>query len=463
LSRQSLENDAGLNELPTTLILPVENQTRELDAKLLLACVAAERGYPVIIGSRALIHHGMASYPRGVYLAKSMRTLSEKMFSIIRLLGHEIVAWDEEALVRSPDDSYYARRLSPKTMKAVSALFAWGPDDARVFRDYPGYSGAPIHITGNPRIDVMREDVRGYFDSFVTELNERYGNFILINTNFGWANHYLPKMMDINANATPGDQHLSVVIALRRALYEHFRGMVPMLSAAFPERTILVRPHPIESHEPWQAIASQRSNVIVTAEGNVVPWLMACDALVHNGCTTAVEAAVLGTPAVAYQPVKSDQHDDDLPNGLSHSVPDDDSLCVTLRQILAGSKGALDSAESRRLVDLHIGARDGELAADRMVSVLDDMGFRARRPPSPGARRHLEGWARTKLRTASKKLKARRKGHRNSIEYHDHRFPEIPIEDMRSRVERFARQLGRFKGIRVTPISRHVFRVKRAK
>ena len=245
-----------MNEPISTLILPVENQTRELDAKLLLACAAAERGFPVIIGSRALIHYGMASYPRGVYLAKSMRTPSEKMFAITRMLGHEIVAWDEEALVRAPDKTYYALRLSPKTMKVVSALLAWGPDDARVFRDYPGYAGAPIHVTGNPRIDVMRSEVRGYFDEHVARLRERYGDFVLINTNFGWVNHYLPKMMEINANATPNDEHIPGVIVHRRAMYAHFREMVPMLASAFPERTILVRPHPIESHVPWQEIAS---------------------------------------------------------------------------------------------------------------------------------------------------------------------------------------------------------------
>ena len=33
------------------LILPVENQVRELDAKLLLACVAAEHGFASDLGS----------------------------------------------------------------------------------------------------------------------------------------------------------------------------------------------------------------------------------------------------------------------------------------------------------------------------------------------------------------------------------------------------------------------------
>jgi hypothetical protein len=34
-----------------------------MDAKILLSCVAAERGFPVIIGSRAFVHYQIASFP----------------------------------------------------------------------------------------------------------------------------------------------------------------------------------------------------------------------------------------------------------------------------------------------------------------------------------------------------------------------------------------------------------------
>ena len=146
----------------STLIIPVETQVREMDAKILLSCVAAERGFPVIIGSRAYVHYQVASFPRGVYLAKSLRTLSIRMFKILRQLGHEVVAWDEEGLLRWPDAEYYRQRLSPITMAQTSHLFAWGTDSARVFRDYPGYHGTPIHVTGNPRIDLMRPELREY-------------------------------------------------------------------------------------------------------------------------------------------------------------------------------------------------------------------------------------------------------------------------------------------------------------
>ena len=42
------------------LILPCETQVRELDAKLLLASVAAERGYAPIVGSRITLSETFA-------------------------------------------------------------------------------------------------------------------------------------------------------------------------------------------------------------------------------------------------------------------------------------------------------------------------------------------------------------------------------------------------------------------
>ena len=53
------------------LLIPVENQVRELDAKLLLACVAAERGLTSILGPKREVEFRIASLPRGIFLSKS--------------------------------------------------------------------------------------------------------------------------------------------------------------------------------------------------------------------------------------------------------------------------------------------------------------------------------------------------------------------------------------------------------
>jgi surface carbohydrate biosynthesis protein len=441
----------------STLIIPVENQLRELDAKLLLSCVAAERGFPVVLGSRAFIHFAVASLPRGVYLAKSMRALSNRMFDIIRKVGHEIVAWDEEALVRAPDAQYWERRLSAGTVQKVSAIIAWGPDDARVFREYPGYTGAPIYITGNPRVDMMRREVRSFYNEEVERIRERFGRFVLINTNFGWNNHFIPNFAQINNAGKPMGGFMTSLVAHRTAIFEHFQKMVPALSEALPGFTILVRPHPTESHVPWNEIAGGLGNVKVVHEGNVIPWLMACEALVHNSCTTAVEAFVLGTPAVAYQPVRMKTFDDELPNSLSHRAFSIEELGRTLGSILAGEQRIDDQPNRRQLIERHIAALEGPLAAERMVDVLEQSGYASRPPPRPSPSRYLEGWVHTKARNCVKAINMRRSKHRNSIEYHAHRFPDIAVEELREKVERLGKQLGRFEKVRVRQISQHIF------
>jgi len=121
----------------STLIVPVENQVRELEPKILLACVAARRGFDCLIGSRLEVDFHIASFPRGIYLSKSMTERSVKMFRIMEMLGHRIAAWDEEALVHPPAETYFTRRLSPRALRSVSHLFAWGEENADLWRSYP--------------------------------------------------------------------------------------------------------------------------------------------------------------------------------------------------------------------------------------------------------------------------------------------------------------------------------------
>jgi len=453
-----------------TLIVPVEAQVRELDAKLLLACAAAERGFSVVLGSRAFVHFGVADLPRGVYLAKSMRKLSDKMFSILRELGHEIAAFDEEALVRFANPVYHARRLSAKAMADVSVLMAWGDDDADALRAFPGYTGVPIHVTGNPRMDLLREELLPVFKPEADELRRRFGDFVLVNTNFGAVNAFVPSlnvMQPVGDELKPGANALGFsaefaagLYAHKRTIFEAFERLVPALCDALPAHTIVVRPHPSEDHAPWQRAVAGRANGAVVHENTVIPWLMAAQALVHNGCTTAVEAAVVGTPAVAYQPVRSERFDFHLPNALSVCAQDDAGVVGLVRQAVNGALPVQGAEERQRVLAHHVAALEGALAADRMVDVLVGAGFAAAPPPRPPLARLARGWLRTKRRTAKKRRNMRLADHRNAAEYHRHRFPGVDVPSLEARIARFGSQLGRFQQIRVTPLSEHLFRIE---
>jgi surface carbohydrate biosynthesis protein len=446
------------------LILPVESQVRELDAKLLLAAVAAERGFRVVFGSRAYVHHAMASFPRGVYLAKSMRRASDRMFGIITGLGHEIVAWDEEGLVRFPDQYYYERRLSARALEQVKLLLAWGPDDARAFASFEGYPGCPIHTTGNPRVDLLRPDVRGFFDREAAAIRARFGRFVLINTNFSGLNHFHDGLSELSHSLAPeasnGDSFMAGRAEFRNRVLGHFERLIPELRRALPGVRLVVRPHPSESHDLWRAIAADLDEVEVLNEGNVHPWLMACSALIHNGCTTAVEAAILGRPAIAYQPVRDPVYDMQLPNSVSHQARDIKDVEKTLRSILGGELGARDDPQVREVLAAHVTALDGRLAADRMVDVLEAAGC-AEPPPSLNPLRSLAARVHLAGRTGVKRINRYRRGHRNNFEFHQHRFPGVEAPELREKIARFGALLGRFEDVRVEASGEHLFTIER--
>jgi len=437
---------------------------RELDAKLLLSCAAAERGFPVIIGSRAFIHFNVDAIPRGVYLAKSMRKLSIRMFDILRKLGHEIVAWDEEGLLREQDADYYRWRLSPATMRQISHVIAWGPDDARVLDAYPVYNGAPIHITGNPRIDLMRSELRGYYQPEVDDIRERFGNFVLVNTNFSKVNHFYndlsPLKKAIEAKDSQNVNPFDVGWGHHKlALFGYFQKMLPPLCKSLSDHTVVVRPHPAENHEPWLMVAQDCPNLRIANDGSIVPWLMATKAVIANSCTTQVEAAVLDTPSISYMPVASEQFDHKLPNVLSHQVNSVDGLCDTARSVVSGKLGTLDYRVRRKLLDPHIASLEGPLAADRMVDVLEQGGYRDQKPPATQIGKYAHGWIHNRLRTVVKHTNMRRPGHRNNLAYHAHRWPDISVEEIRNRIARLGRLLNRFDRLCVEPYSQHIFKI----
>ncbi len=455
-----------MNLKPSTIILPVENQVRELDAKILLAAVAAERGFPVIMGSRAFLHFYVDRIPRGIYMAKSMRKLSIKMFSILKQLGYEIVAWDEEGLVRWPDEEYWRWRLSPVTMSMVSHLLAWGEDDARWLREYPGYSGVPIHITGNSRIDLLRKELRKFYQHKASDLKKRFGRFILINTNFSKVNHFFQHLSELKkaVRAAGAENHETFDVGkgrLKERLFTEFKKMLPLLANTLPHHNIIVRPHPAENHEPWIEVAQKHNNIKVINEDTVTPWLMATELLIANGCTTMVEAAVLDTPCIAYQPVVDPRYDDDLPNAVSHRAFSKKELCDISEQVMNGTLGPLPLKDRRSILDRHIAALDGTLASERIVDVLVDAGYLGKKPEAGSPTSLCKGWLRNRVRTMRKKINMHRPGHRNNIRYHDHRFPGTTEEEISSKIKHFGKLLGgRFTGVRVGQLQKHIFHIE---
>jgi len=459
------------------LIIPVENQVRELDPKLLLACIAVKRGFSVIIGSHREIDFQITSFPRSLYLNKSMTERNLKMFRIMQKMGHEILTWDEEALVHLPDETYYSRRLSPTAIRYNSDLFAWGEDNAELWRRYPDIpKDMPIHVTGNPRTDMLRPELRSFYKTETEVIREKYGKFILVNTNFNHVNAFFPAQNLFQPTTEEGEepQFGKAAVGMDRkfaeglrdhkeAILNAFKELIPILDQNYPDHTIIVRPHPTENQQVYMDIAKDCQRVKVTNDGNVVPWLMATDLVIHNGCTTGVEAYMMDVPAISYRAKVNDIYDMGfyrLPNLISHQCFDIEQLQETLTKIIKGKLGTAGGAERQALVNRYLAAQDGPLACERIVDVLEQKIKHQPVLPKPPLSDRIAGRAFATYRIIYKNIKKYKPGTQAPPQFHVHRYPGISLQELIRRINKIQQVLGETCKIKTEQISDQIFLIQ---
>ena len=160
-----------------------------------------------------------------------------------------------------------------------------------------------------PAIPGSRSLSQYYRHQFIDVPPER--PVILVNSRFSIVNPFRSSPEKARANVIrkfqlapdgPIARHVHSWLDHAAETFVHFRAMVERLPQAFPYCEIVIRPHPSENAGVWHEIADRHKNCVCTSEGAAIDWILKSDMLVHNSCTTAVEAALLGVPALAYAP-----------------------------------------------------------------------------------------------------------------------------------------------------------------
>lgn len=449
------------------ILLPAEVRVRELDAKLLLACCLAERGLTCYLGQRTEIDMMAGRFAPSVYIAKGLTQQTRRHFVAHRNFGHEIVAWDEEAICYLTREIYNARRLGEETVPLVSRLIAWGEDNAELWREPAERNNIPIHVLGNPRADLLRRELRGMLDEEVAALRERYGRFILLNSNFGSANNLIPAHTRFREGGNPDDLKSGNRIGYRPEQAEYklatFKRMLAVpeyLGAKFPETTIIVRPHPAENHAAWKEAASGQPNVKVIYEGSVLPWIAASACVVHSSCTTALEAFLLDVPAVALRYPGGHVCDDDLPNLISYSAAEMEDMPLFIGPAIAGGLPPNgNGGRSRELIARFIASGEGPLASDRIAELLASVA--AGPPPEQPTREvRLRQNLQVELRRVNRFVNSWRAGHPANPAWREHQFAQLTAAEVNHMIDEYALRLRRFSEVRARRIGARVFEIR---
>lgn len=276
-----------------------ELKSRDLDARLYLAAHLLQHGITVIVGQQWAIWKNANTMPRGCVLLGTANAVQARKAMELKRLGHAVAVSDEEAMALVAPEHILAN-VEREALAACNAFMANGEVQAdAIARAFPDLA-EKIVVTGSPRADLLT--MPGLYQDEVAAIRSDVGPFILFNSNFAMANclmgnvHHLKpeeaKARGIRFEFLPWEmENVRQMHALIRWCHDHMT-----------DHAIVIRPHPAEVLEPWRAEFGSYPRVSILTGTAPVPWIMASDIVVHTNCTTGLEAALLGKPAINISP-----------------------------------------------------------------------------------------------------------------------------------------------------------------
>ena len=324
------------------MLFPVETVVRELDYRLILAVMCARPDWQIIVGEHEQLFPASLRLQNGIIVLKNL-TGGKRPWKYNRYKSNNlrVIHLDEEGGIYEGDEELWKdrllRRLNPSELAPDDIACTWGQFQADFYKSLAPTSGENIRATGHPRFDLGAPRYRELFRAESDQLRAKYGDFILINTNLVSNNVMGPDILLKYNDVRPEDterrnRYIDHYCHEARRESEFIR-LVNSLSNTFPDRQIVFRPHPSEDIHLYQKLFHYIPRVTVTREGSLHAWLLASEALIHGGCTTAIEAHLCGTPIINFRPERDSRFEVTLPNLLGRSCNDIPEVLSTLRDI----------------------------------------------------------------------------------------------------------------------------------
>lgn len=354
------------------LFIPIEIAKRELYGKLYLSLAAVERGYKVLLGDPKRIKVFMNFFSAGVFLQKDLYPIRKDEFLRRKKHGDIIAVWDEEGLVFTSKKTY-TKRMSKDTIDLADIIFSWGEyqknliDEAFPFQQ-------KVASVGNPRFDLLRVDKRKFFIHESNQIIKKYGNFILINSSFSHYNSYLSKKQLHDRMIKHFGERDPVKVNdfqnqydIEKDRYYSFIDLLKNLSSKHVDISFIIRPHPVENPAKWKQDIGSIPNIKIVNEGNIIPWCLASRAVIHNSCTTGIEAYLLDKPVIVYDVTGKDYWDFNLPNALG-------TRCSSIEEVedaIFGRDSQDNYLQGGEVLKKHLASYCNDEATIKILDILD--------------------------------------------------------------------------------------------
>jgi surface carbohydrate biosynthesis protein len=373
--------------------LIVDNPLRDLEGLVLLGRELATRGAKVTLVPMYEQGFDVPALRPDLVLVNYTRPNNTDLIKSYKRAGILVGVLDTEGIGGKNPDQFAQMVKSAGCTDLVDLYCVWGHAQHAAFLRQGTVAPDLLHATGCPRYDFCANPWR----KALPKPSVKPG-YVLINTNFPTVN---PRF----SNSSTHEEEAMVQAGFSREFARQFifdarqayRAVLDVsvnLARRFTGVQFVLRPHPFEDIRSYDSLAAL-PNAAVIQDGTSIEWINSASLLVHQNCSTAIEATMLGVEPLSMEWFNTPALRLEAATSVSRPAQSEAALIDLVERALDGRLPAIDPvvAEARRRIisDLYT-AIDGA-GSSRVTNVILDTIEAARRgervasvAPQPSAR-----------------------------------------------------------------------------
>lgn len=362
------------------IYLVLEISVREIYGHLLFSIFAASKGHQVLIGTSndLWLYKRQKLLPAGALVVKNVNIpfKSEKMYRAYVASDFDIYCHEAEASILWSDFQIFLKEYSITKDQyfPFKGVFCWGDRDYSEYIKLFSDKKNVFHVTGSPRVDLWSDKLKSFWKrDYITKMDP----YILFVSNNSWAvgrrhwTKFLAIQRDLELLQIDGnEENLYTVIRKDILMVENIVFSLRQLAKKYPHINFVIRPHPMDNEEHWRdAIGGEYKNIHVIYRDSITPWILGASVLLHNSCTSAIEASVQGIPIISFVPNESSDILG-IANECGVKVPNYEELDFAISSALKEKNTHKRTQESHSLLDPLISI-DSKLASEKILEHIE--------------------------------------------------------------------------------------------
>ena len=428
---------------------------RDFHSRILLALYLKD--YNVIIGSQDQIVSLIDYLPPSIYFDKSLAINKLQFYKKLVKRGFHITSMDEEGLSSYNNTyKYITQRISSECLELADKVFTWGDSEKKIITEaYPEYINK-IFSSGNIRVDLNLHFYNSFYKDVVDDIIHENGDYIFFPSSFT-VNHALGNNAQIKNLKKLGrisSKQDEIKYKLKNDFFaktfHKYSNLAEDVSKAYPNKKIIVRPHPSEDRSFWIKMSERINNLIIRSDLSVAPWIIGSKAVIHSSCTTGLESFLLNKPTFTYLPY----NDNDFVNHIANDVS---KKCFTTQDVLNELECINEFKIDRKKNNLyhHLQNYNGDFAAPYIAREINKINI---------TKYEFENISITGKYKVSKIISKLKEKMKNSLNpqnniYSNQKYPGSSIKEVELIIEKFQRIIPeiRLNDYNVRELGKNIF------